>query len=54
MQQAVQECRHIDRVMKQFGPVGDIVGRDNGAGHLIPIGNESEKEYYEQYRETLS
>ena len=31
--------------MKQFGPVGEgLVGRDNGAYLLIPIGNESEKE----------
>lgn len=45
MQQAVQEGRDNDRIMKQFGPVGEgLVGRDNGAGLLIPIGNEPEKE----------
>jgi hypothetical protein len=45
MKQTVQECRDNDRIMEQFGPVGEgLVGGDNGTGLLIPIGNESEKE----------
>jgi hypothetical protein len=45
MKQAVQKCRDNDRIMEQFGPVGEgLVGGDNGAGLLIPVGNESEKE----------
>ena len=45
VKQAVQERRDDDRIMKQFGPVREgLVGGDNGAGLLIPIGDESEKE----------
>lgn len=40
MKQVVQECCDNDRIMKLFGLVGEgFVGRDNGAGLLILIGN---------------
>jgi len=45
MQQTVQERCDYDRVMEEFSPVGKrLVRGDNGAGLLIAIGDESEKQ----------
>ena len=45
MQQTVQERCDYDRVMEEFSPVGKrLVRGDNGAGLLIAISDESEKQ----------
>ena len=45
MQQTVQERCDYDRIMEEFSPVGKrLVRGDDGAGFLIAIGDESEKQ----------